>query len=54
VKLLDLEQMFWLDGQLRTLDEWKQLLDGAGFRIQRCKETEIVDAVIIEAVKRSV
>jgi hypothetical protein len=52
VKLLDLEQMFWLDGRLRTEAEWKRLLDDVGFEIIRQTKTRIVDAVIIEATKR--
>ncbi len=51
VKLLDLEQMFWLNGTLRTGDEWQHLLANAGFRIQRCVRTKVVDIHIIEAVK---
>jgi hypothetical protein len=48
-KLLDLEQMFWLDGLLRTGDEWKQLLQDAGFFIEKCHKTTIVDAEIVQA-----
>lgn len=51
VKLLDLEQMFWLSGMLRTMDEWHRLLEDAGFRIRACHRTRIVDAVVIEAGK---
>ena len=50
-KLLDLEQMFWLDGTLRTRDEWITLLGSAGFRLLNESRTEIVDAVILESVK---
>jgi hypothetical protein len=53
VKLLDLEQMFWLNGSLRTLDEWDSLLNATGFRRVRTCRTEIVDAVILDAVKRA-
>ncbi|MCH5376514.1 MAG: acetylserotonin O-methyltransferase [Planctomycetes bacterium] len=51
VKLLDLEQLFWLNGTLRTRDQWDRLLEGAGFRIGGCQSTKIVDAVIIQAAK---
>ncbi|HJN07718.1 MAG TPA: methyltransferase [Pirellulaceae bacterium] len=51
VKLLDLEQMFWLSGSLRTMDAWKRLLGASGFRIQQCHKTKIVDAIIVQAVK---
>jgi cyclopropane fatty-acyl-phospholipid synthase-like methyltransferase len=53
VKLLDLEQMFWLNGALRTLDEWQSLLTAAGFQLVHTRSTEIVDAVILEAVKEA-
>ncbi len=50
-KLLDLEQMFWLNGALRTLDEWESLLRNTGFRLVDTRRTAIVDAVILEAAK---
>lgn len=50
-KLLDLEQMFWLSGALRTLAQWQSLLAEAGFRLERTCRTAIVDAVIVEAGK---
>jgi hypothetical protein len=53
VKLLDLEQMFWLNGALRTLDEWKSLLTTSGFRLVQTRSTEIVDAFILEAAKKT-
>jgi len=51
-KLLDLEQMFWVSGALRTEPEWTQLLTTAGFEIVDTRRTSIVDATIIEARRR--
>jgi hypothetical protein len=50
-KLLDIEQMVWLDGVLRTNEEWSRLLEQAGFRIQQQSRTNVVDAVILQAAK---
>jgi hypothetical protein len=50
-KLLDLEQMFWLSGTLRTMDQWRTLLGKNGYRISETRPTDVVDAVIIEARK---
>lgn len=52
-KLLDLEQMFWLNGTLRTLDQWQALLTKTGFRISELRRTQVVDAVILQLEKKS-
>lgn len=51
VKLLDLEQMFWLNGRLRTHEEWVSLFSASRFRLVQIRRTDVVDAVILEAVK---
>lgn len=51
VKLLDLEQMFWLSGALRTKDEWESLFEQTGFRLVGSHRTAIVDAAILEAAR---
>jgi hypothetical protein len=45
------EQMLWLDGALRTTQEWNALLDQSGFRRTFARPTAIVDAVILECEK---
>lgn len=50
-KLIDLEQMFWLGGGLRTAPEWEQLLQRNGFVIAATHPTGIVDTSIMEAGK---
>lgn len=51
VKLLDLEQMLWCKGSLRTGEEWESLLQRSGFLLHGAYPTEVVDAVIFEAAK---
>lgn len=50
-KLLDVEQMLWLSGKLRTTQEWDEILDQTGFRRIHEQRTAIVDAVILECQK---
>jgi hypothetical protein len=48
-RCIDLEQLFWLGGQMRTLGQWSQLLDGSGFSVADVVHTTIADVSIIEA-----
>jgi hypothetical protein len=48
-KLIDLEQMFWLTGGLRTQEEWDVLLETSGFVRKTTVPTEIVDVSIMVA-----
>ena len=50
-KLLDVEQMLWLSGKLRTTQEWDEILDQTGFRRIHEQRTAIADAVILECQK---
>jgi len=49
LKLIDLEQLFWLGGNMRSRDEWTQLLSSCGFSVIGMKGTDIADVTIIEA-----
>ena len=48
LKFLDLEQMLWLDGKIRTREEWQELVEASGFEIQQTVQTSVVDIAIIE------
>lgn len=48
-KLIDLEQLFWLGGKMRTLTEWKTLLNRCDFSVSSITGTTIADVTIIEA-----
>jgi ubiquinone/menaquinone biosynthesis C-methylase UbiE len=46
-KLIDLEQMFWLTGRLRTQKEWDDILDLAGLHRSTTIKTVISDTFIM-------
>ena len=48
LKLLDLEQMLWLDGRIRTWAEWNDLFKAGGLRMTNATKTDIADAAIME------
>ncbi len=52
-KLIDLEQMFWLTGGLRTQREWDALLEASGFERVTTVATEVVDMSIMVARRKS-
>ena len=53
-KMIDLEQLFWLGGRMRTQDEWTQLLSSCGFSVISVNGTSIADVTIIEATPNQV
>ena len=52
-KLIDLEQMFWLSGGLRTQKEWDGLLDAAGFKRKTTLKTSVADMDIMIVQRKS-
>lgn len=46
-KLIDIEQMFYLTGRMRTQKEWDTLFDAAGFQRKTTVKTPVVDMVIM-------
>jgi hypothetical protein len=51
IKLLDLEQMFWLSGRLRTWPEWRVMCERAGLTARSYRSTPLVDGMLIEVRK---
>ncbi|MEI6515538.1 MAG: methyltransferase [bacterium] len=50
-KLLNLEQLWYVSGELRSLDAWCAMLRDTGFDVGEIRPTGIVDASIMEARK---